>query len=139
MIIILIWLAAVIATAIVLNVAPKGSRIKLIFKNLLPVVVAASFIIAMAFVVNHSVSQPYLEKLDAERAHICNMMEAVSDGGYENVSAIEVGNMVLDWNDRCFTRRYWANNPWTSWFCSKRELEHLIPIGATPMFNMYGE
>lgn len=44
---------------------------------------------------------------------------------YEDISKTEVINRVYDWNKRVYEKKYWSENPWTSWFHSKHYVESL--------------
>lgn len=58
---------------------------------------------------------------------LCDRIEAISSD-YEDVSKSDVIKDVAEWNKEVYSQKYWAYNPWTSWFYSKRIVDELKPI-----------
>lgn len=49
--------------------------------------------------------------------------EKMSD--YEDVSKTTVIANAYDWNKEVHNAKYWAKNPWTSWFWSQKLVDSL--------------
>ena len=47
---------------------------------------------------------------------------------YEDVSKSDVIKDISEWNKKVYSCKHWANNPWTSWFYSKRVADSLEMI-----------
>lgn len=68
-----------------------------------------------------------IEQNRIEYESLCNRVEVISSD-YEDVSKSEVIKDVADWNKRVYSYKYWAYNPWTSWFYSRRIADELEMI-----------
>lgn len=57
---------------------------------------------------------------DAELEYnaLIKQVEAVNSE-YEDVSKATVINRVYRWNSGVYSKKYWAENPWTNWFYDK--------------------
>ena len=58
---------------------------------------------------------------------LCERNEVISSD-YEDVSRSEVIKDVAEWNKMVYSYKYWAYNPWTNWFHSKRVADELQMI-----------
>lgn len=58
---------------------------------------------------------------------LCERNEIISSD-YEDVSRSEVIKDVAEWNKAVYVYKYWAYNPWTNWFHSKRVADELQMI-----------
>lgn len=58
---------------------------------------------------------------------LCERNEVISSD-YEDVSRSEVIKDVAEWNKMVYSYKYWAYNPWTNWFHSKRVADELHMI-----------
>jgi hypothetical protein len=60
---------------------------------------------------------------------LCRRLEVIQSE-YEDVSKSEVIKDVTEWNIEVYNSKYWANNPWTNWFYSRKRVEALqyIPL-----------
>ena len=58
---------------------------------------------------------------------LCERNEVISSD-YEDVSRSEVIKDVAEWNKAVYVYKYWAYNPWTNWFHSKRIADELQMI-----------
>ena len=58
---------------------------------------------------------------------LCERNEVISSD-YEDVSRSEVIKDVAEWNKMVHSYKYWAYNPWTNWFHSKRIADELQMI-----------
>ena len=68
-----------------------------------------------------------IEQNRIEYESLCNRVEVISSD-YEDVSKSEVIKDVAEWNKRVYSYKYWAYNPWTSWFYSRRIADELEMI-----------
>lgn len=59
-----------------------------------------------------------------ERESIVKQVECISSD-YEDVSKATVIANVYDWNKEVHNAKYWAKNPWTSWFYSQKFVDSL--------------
>lgn len=60
-----------------------------------------------------------IEKNRIEYESLCQRYEIVTSE-YEDVSKSDVIKDIAEWNKNVYNYKHWANNPWTSWFYSKR-------------------
>lgn len=58
---------------------------------------------------------------------LCERNEVISSD-YEDVSRSEVIKDVAEWNKTVYSYKYWAYNPWTNWFYSKRVADQMEMI-----------
>jgi len=58
---------------------------------------------------------------------LCERNEVISSE-YEDVSRSEVIKDIAEWNKMVYSYKYWAYNPWTNWFHSKRVADELQMI-----------
>ncbi len=68
-----------------------------------------------------------IEQNRIEYESLCNRVEVIPSD-YEDVSKSEVIKDVAEWNKRVYSYKYWAYNPWTSWFYSRRIADELETI-----------
>lgn len=60
-----------------------------------------------------------IEENRIEYESLCQRYEIVTSE-YEDVSKSDVIKDIAEWNKDVYSYKHWANNPWTSWFYSKR-------------------
>lgn len=82
---------------------------------------------ALFILVAHCGAGATIEQNRIEYESLCNRVEVISSD-YEDVSKSEVIKDVGEWNKRVCSYKYWAYNPWTSWFYSKRIADELEMI-----------
>ena len=58
---------------------------------------------------------------------LCERNEVISSE-YEDVSKSDVIKDIAEWNKLVYSYKYWAYNPWTNWFHSKRVADELQMI-----------
>lgn len=58
---------------------------------------------------------------------LCERNEVISSD-YEDVSKSDVIKDIAEWNKSVYNYKYWAYNPWTNWFHSKRVADELQMI-----------
>ena len=58
---------------------------------------------------------------------LCKRQEIIKSN-YEDVSKSDVIKDVAEWNKGVYGYQYWAYNPWTNWFCSRRVADNLKTI-----------
>ena len=66
----------------------------------------------------------YIYEYSLERESIVKQVECISSD-YEDVSKATVIANVYDWNKEVHNMKYWAKNPWTSWFYSQKFVDSL--------------
>jgi len=59
-----------------------------------------------------------------EYESLCHRLEIVNSD-YEDVSKSDVIKDISEWNKEVLYRKYWAKNPWTSWFYSQKVVDEL--------------
>ena len=60
-----------------------------------------------------------IEKNRIEYESLCQRYEIVTSE-YEDVSKSNVIKDIAEWNKTVYGYKHWVNNPWTSWFYSKK-------------------
>lgn len=77
--------------------------------------------VAMATIIicNHVGVDVAIEEKRIEYESLCQRYEIVTSE-YEDVSKSDVIRDIAGWNKNVYNYKYWANNPWTNWFYSKR-------------------
>ena len=66
---------------------------------------------------------------------LCQRLEVI-ESNYEDVSKSTVIADITEWNDHVYNTKYWAENPWTSWFYSQDYADSLQYIEyTTPQSN----
>lgn len=68
-----------------------------------------------------------IEKNRIEYESLCQRYEIVTSE-YEDVSKSDVIKDIAEWNKAVYDYKYWANNPWTSWFYSKKMADDMKMI-----------
>ncbi len=58
----------------------------------------------------------------------------VINSDYEDVSKSDVIRDVIEWNQNLYSKKYYASNPWFSWFESKRYVDQFDYIDL-PVFE----
>lgn len=91
----------------------------------------AVFIASIAIVVEipiiicrHCTVNKDIYEHNLERESIVKQVECISSD-YEDVSKTTVIANAYDWNKEVHNAKYWAKNPWTSWFWSQKLVDSL--------------
>ena len=82
-------------------------------------IICVSIIIIAHCGIDHQI---YQKQLECES--IVKQIECI-DSDYEDVSKAGIIQKVYDWNSYVHNTKYWSDNPWTSWFNSKRLADSL--------------
>lgn len=92
-------------------------------------VVGLGAAVAMAFIIifAHCGVSATIERNRISYESLCKRNEIISSN-YEDVSRSEVIKDVAEWNKSVYSYKYWAYNPWTNWFYSKRIADELEMI-----------
>ena len=61
---------------------------------------------------------------------LCERYEIITSE-YEDVSRSDIIKDIAEWNMSVYSYKYWAYNPWTNWFYSRRVADELEMIGGT--------
>ena len=72
----------------------------------------------------HCTANKDLYEYSLKRESIVKQVECISSD-YEDVSKATVIANVYDWNTEVYNAKYWAKNPWTSWFWSQKFVDSL--------------
>lgn len=87
----------------------------------------AAFIMILLIVLAHVGIDAQIEENRIEYEALRERQEIV-DSEYEDVSKSDVIKEISEWNKNVYSCKYWANNPWTSWFYSKRVADDMKMI-----------
>lgn len=79
----------------------------------------AAFVAAICIICTHVGVDAVIEENRIEYESLCQRYEIVTSE-YEDVSKSDVIKDIAEWNKDVYSYKHWANNPWTSWFYSKR-------------------
>lgn len=84
-----------------------------------------AILIEIPFIVcQHCTVNKKIYEYNLERESIVKQVECISSD-YEDVSKATVIANVYDWNKEVYNAKYWAKNPWTSWFWSQKFVDSL--------------
>ena len=72
----------------------------------------------------HCTTNKDIYEYSLKRESIVKQVECISSD-YEDVSKATVIANVYDWNKEVYNAKYWAKNPWTSWFWSQKFVDSL--------------
>lgn len=73
---------------------------------------------------SHCTVNKDIYEYNLERESIVKQVECISSD-YEDVSKATVIANVYDWNKKVHNTKYWAKNPWTSWYYSQKFVDSL--------------
>ena len=90
-----------------------------------------AFIMAIRIIIAHVGVDAQIEENRIEYEALCERQEIV-ESEYEDVSKSDVIKDIAEWNKKVYSTKHWANNPWTSWFYSKRVADELKMIERKP-------
>lgn len=65
-----------------------------------------------------------IEMNNIEYESLCHRLEIVNSD-YEDMSKSDVIKDVSEWDKMVLEKKYWAKNPWTSWFLSQKVVDNL--------------
>ena len=71
-----------------------------------------------------------IEKNRIKYDSLCERYEIITSE-YEDVSRSDIIKDIAEWNMDVYSYKYWAYNPWTNWFYSRRVADELELIGGT--------
>ena len=89
--------------------------------------VVTAFIMAFCIICAHIGVDATIEKNKIEYESLCERYEIVTSE-YEDVSKSDVIKDIAEWNKKVYSEKYWAYNPWTNWFYSRRIVDDLKMI-----------
>ena len=72
----------------------------------------------------HCAANKDIYEYSLKRESIVKQVECISSD-YEDVSKATIIANVYDWNKEVYNAKYWAKNPWTSWFWSQKFVDSL--------------
>lgn len=85
------------------------------------------FLMIVIILLEHIGVNAEIEKRNIEYISLCKRYEIVTSD-YEDVSKSDVIKDIAEWNKDVYTYKYWAYNPWSNWFHSKRLADSLKMI-----------
>ena len=68
-----------------------------------------------------------IEENRIEYNALCQRYEIITSE-YEDISKLDVIKDIAEWNKNVYSYKYWAYNPWTNWFYSKRVVDQMEMI-----------
>lgn len=86
-----------------------------------------AFIMAIGIICAHVGVDAQIEENRIEYEALCERQEIINSE-YEDVSKSDVIKDIAKWNKDVYSYKHWANNPWTSWFYSKRVADDMKMI-----------
>lgn len=86
-----------------------------------------AFFAALSIILAHVGIDATIERNRIEYESLCQRYEIVTSE-YEDVSKSDVIKDIAEWNMDVYSYKHWANNPWTSWFYSKRVADNMKMI-----------
>lgn len=89
--------------------------------------IIVSFVMVIFIILAHVGVDVSIEKNRIKYESLCERYELVTSE-YEDVSKSDVIKDITKWNMDVYSEKYWADNPWTNWFCSKRFADSLKMI-----------
>ena len=90
-----------------------------------------AFSMAIIILIEHVGVDARIEENRIEYESLCQRYEIVTSE-YEDVSKSDVIKDIAEWNKDAYSYKHWANNPWTSWFYSKRVADDMKMIERKP-------
>lgn len=72
----------------------------------------------------HAFADNDIQKNKIQYEGLCKRYEIIKSD-YEDVSKSDVINDITEWNTEVYNTKYWAENPWTNWFNSKKVADNL--------------
>lgn len=108
------------------DIIPQKYKEFIILLSLCAVVIAwiAILIEIPDIIYQHCAINKKIYEYNLERESIVKQVECISSD-YEDVSKATVIANVYDWNKEVYNAKYWAKNPWTSWFWSQKFVDSL--------------
>ena len=86
-----------------------------------------AFILVLCIILAHVGIDATIERNRIKYESLCHRYEIVTSE-YEDVSKSDVIKDIAEWNMNAYSYKHWANNPWTSWFYSKRVADDMEMI-----------
>lgn len=108
------------------DIVPRKCKEYIASLSLCAVIIAgiAILIEIPGIICSHCTANKDIYEYNLERESIVKQVECISSE-YEDVSKATVIANVYDWNKEVYKAKYWAKNPWTSWFWSQKFVDSL--------------
>lgn len=81
-------------------------------------------IFIMIIVGMHLTASKRIEQNKIQYEGLCKRLEVITSD-YEDVSKSDVIADITAWNMEVYNAKYWAENPWTSWFNPRKVADEL--------------
>lgn len=88
------------------------------------------FIMVFIVIVAHIGVDTAIERNRIKYDSLCERYEIITSE-YEDISRSDIIKDIAEWNMSVYSHKYWAYNPWTNWFYSRRVADELELIGGT--------
>ena len=75
----------------------------------------------------HATANACIQKNKIKYEGLCKRYKIITSE-YEDVSKSDVIRDITEWNVEVYKAKYWAENPWTNWFNSKKVANNLYYI-----------
>ena len=86
-----------------------------------------AFIMTIIILIEHVGIDARIEENRIEYESLCERNEIVASE-YEDVSKSDVIKDIAEWNQKVYSYKHWAYNPWTNWFYSKQVADQMEMI-----------
>lgn len=130
----ILLLIAILATVFGMVLLCKSERFESLGGTLTIIGGVVTFIIIMLILLEHIGVSARIEKKRIEYESLCDRYEIVTSE-YEDVSKSDVIKDIAEWNQEVYSYKYWAYNPWTSLFYSRRLADELKMIDRAKNTN----
>lgn len=88
-----------------------------------------AIIISGVTIIYHVGTSSSIYALQQERASIINTIDSTAD--VKDLTIIDKQTLmtsIADWNSNCYSYKYWAASPWTSWILNQKLVEYCQEI-----------
>lgn len=72
----------------------------------------------------HLTASKHIEQNKIQYDGLCKRLEVITSD-YEDVSKSDVIADITEWNMGVYNKKFWAYNPWTSWFNPRKVADEL--------------
>lgn len=126
----ILFIIALVITAISIAIQARSPVCSLLETLLAISAIVGGFVVftmvACIIVANVGINTR-IEKKRIEYNSLCERYEIVTSE-YEDVSRSDVIKDIAEWNVEVYNYKYWAYNPWTNWFYSRRVADEMKMI-----------
>lgn len=126
MFITLILIGIIILGFILYEIGEKKWKDSLAFSGVVSVTlgVISIFFVILFIIGAHIGVDNTIKRKNLQYESLCYRLE-LANSDYEDFSRLEIVKDITEWNDNTIDYKYWAENPWTSWFYSRKVADNL--------------